>query len=62
MTIEIEDVKRLHLNPGDVLVVKLSQSADHGYARDILKRIFPDNEVLLADQDVELTVVEKENT
>jgi hypothetical protein len=62
MTIEIEDVKRLHLNPGDVLVVKLSQSADLGYVRDILKRIFPDNEVLLADQDVELTVVEKENT
>jgi len=61
MTIEIEDVKRLRLQPGDVLVVRMpvrvSQEAAAAIVDD-LDGCFPDNRVVVLAPGVELEVVE----
>lgn len=61
-TIEIEDLKRVCLDPGDTLLVRISPSwkiPDETIAK--IKRIlgdaFPDNEVLVLTLDAELAIV-----
>jgi hypothetical protein len=56
--IEIEDVKRLVLNEGDTLVVRLPPGGDYHAAHDTLKAMFPNNNVLILARSVELEVVE----
>ncbi len=54
------DVRRLHLNPGDHLVVRLNGRAapEHiAFLKDQLKPRFPDNEILVVDQGTDLLVV-----
>lgn len=57
--IEIEDVKRLHLNPGDVLVVKLPRGGNYATAHDQLQELFPGNKVLIVHPDVEFEVLDQ---
>lgn len=59
MTIELEDVKRLHVNPGDVLVVKLPRGRDLHDVHDVLQEMFPNNKVLIVQPDVEFEVVDQ---
>lgn len=59
--IEIDEVQRLRVVPGDVLVLKIQERISHA-VRDRLflemKRIFPENQVLVLDGGADLVVVE----
>lgn len=58
---DIEDVKRLKLAPGDVLVLRTGPGTTAEKARviaDQLAPVFPDNKVVTMSNDVELAVVE----
>src|SRR2546428_6476703 len=62
--IQIEDVKRLTLNPGDVLVVHIPFQAEVGTLRDMARQMeafLPGNKVLVIAQGVELEVVGPES-
>lgn len=59
--IKLKDVKRLRLNPGDSLVVRLGEELteeDIQRAMDNLKEVFPDNKILILGRDYELEVLE----
>lgn len=54
--ITLEDVKRLRLQPGDVLVVRCREQVSQSVASAILRRVaevFPENRVLVMDAPVE---------
>ena len=57
----IEDVKRLHLNPGDTLVLHLAgdptAESIEGLA-ERLRREFPDNRVLVLTEGAKVEVLE----
>jgi hypothetical protein len=66
--IKLEDLKRVALNPGDVLVVRLSipkhvvrYGVENLMAQnvDTLKKVFTKNEVLIITDDIEMFVVSK---
>lgn len=59
---DIEDIKKLHLFPGDVLLVKLNWSPNKvaelaDQLRTELESIFKDNEIILHDNSVDFAVV-----
>lgn len=61
--IELEDVKRLALRPGDVLVVRSSRPLTWEQmddARALLQRNFPDHEVIVLGQGIDLEVMRPE--
>lgn len=61
----LEDVKRLRLDPGDTLVVRLAApwtDQNRQELADRLKLAFPDNQVLVTDPGVELTVMSPEES
>ncbi len=61
---EIVDVRRLRLNPGDVVVVKvqghLSRMAEQNI-KDELKTVVPDNKVLVVEAGVEIFTIGPES-
>lgn len=62
--IEIEDIKRIHLNKGDVLKVKVdnnTSSRDCGVLYEMLSNIFPNNKILIVTGNIEFEVVEGGN-
>jgi hypothetical protein len=59
-TIKIEDLQRVQLKPGDVLAVRLHRPvpcSDQGRIIAQLKRVFPDNEVIILERGLELCVI-----
>jgi hypothetical protein len=57
---ELEEVRVLRLQPGDVVVCTLRRNASHAEFEEIharLKERFPDNAVTIVSQDAELSVV-----
>lgn len=57
---ELEEVRVLRLQPGDVVVCTLRRDASHAEFEEIharLKERFPDNAVTIVGQDAELSVV-----
>lgn len=60
MQVDLEDVKRLTLDPGDTLVLRvpeLTMETLH-HLTGLLKGVFPDNRVLVLPAGFELEVVE----
>jgi hypothetical protein len=58
--IQIEDVKRLRLAPGDVLVLKLAKDLRHKDVEHLqaeMRRTFPDHTVVVLAPDTDLVVV-----
>jgi hypothetical protein len=58
--IPIEDLKRVHLKPGDVLVVRLQRPAPINEKLRLKKELsetFPDNKVLIVEHGLELCVI-----
>lgn len=54
--IDIEEVGKVHLNPGDVLIVRVSEIPVQGpllngveVLEDHLRRMFPDNKFVITD-------------
>lgn len=62
MNIEIDELKRVSLNPGEVILVR-SQSRLSAFQKDdirgTLKKAFPDNEIVIVDGNLDLSIVEK---
>ena len=61
MGIELEDVRRLRLDPGDILVVRMPEHVTKEQVADVtelLKHHLPDHKVLAIGHDVDLGVVE----
>ena len=59
--IDIQDVKRINLHQGDVLVVQVKGVISKSQAdmmRDWLRDVFKDNRVLVVDEKVSLMVVD----
>lgn len=56
----IEEVRRLSIRPGDVVVLKLSEYADPDMLRPRLEVTFPDNKVLVLAPGMDLYVVRPE--
>lgn len=59
--IKIEDVKRLVINPGEVLLVRLPDGSSREYlnnARRVLNETFKGVKVLIFADNIEFTVVE----
>jgi hypothetical protein len=59
--IELEDVKRLRLNPGDTLVITASRSLNLDEAsriREVVRDAFPGHKCLILAPDFSLEVVE----
>ena len=65
MKIEIEDLKKVKLNEGDILIVTMDMDITSNDDRDetlkILKDIFPKNEILSKPKEIELSVITKED-
>lgn len=60
-SIDIEDIKRVHLNPGDVLVIQVDKpisSATHKRIKELLHDVWPDNKAVVLDAGIDLEVVE----
>lgn len=60
--INIEDVKRLHLEPGDALVLKVAQGTTVGTCERLkaaLFKAFPDHTTVVMTHDLDLAVVER---
>jgi hypothetical protein len=58
--IKIDDLQRVRLKPGDVLVVRWEGAippSEQERVRDFLGRIFPDNEVLILTHGARLVVI-----
>ena len=58
--IEIEEVRRLRLDPGDILVLKAPNVLTAEQCEEIRKQLegeFPDNRVLVMTADFDLEVV-----
>lgn len=58
---EIEEVRRISLKPGDVLLVRVDReisAAEAQQIKDIVQPKFPANEVLIADQRADFEVIE----
>ena len=59
--LKIEDLQRVRLAPGDVLVVRYEgciPSRMEMYLQGYLRGLFPNNEILVLDGNVELSVIE----
>lgn len=61
-SLKVQDVKRLHLEPGDKVVLRLAPGFGGSLAfvesiEKQLRGIFPDNKVILLTEDHEFTVV-----
>lgn len=60
MTIKLDDVKRLRLETGDVLAIRLQRhttSAKWHTIRDRLQDWFPDNNVIILEPGADLVVI-----
>ena len=62
---KIEDLKKVKLNFGDVLAVTMNldvmQDEEIAVYLEVLREIFPKNEILIISKKVELSVISKEN-
>lgn len=61
MQIEVEDVQRLHLEPGDTLVFKVRRDLTPEQAeriREVAKQALPDHRFLVLTEGIDLQVVE----
>ena len=59
--IEIKDIQRVKLEPGDVLVVRYERPMSIEMAqriKDRIRRVFPNNDVLVFDRNPTLSVIE----
>jgi hypothetical protein len=59
-TPQIEDIRRLHLDPGDVIVLKVQHPLTQAQADRMVQRmraVLPGHKCLVLDHDVDLTVV-----
>jgi hypothetical protein len=62
ITIEVRDLIRVHLNPGDVLAVRVVRSVSHDQIVQIkahFEDVFPNNRIIVYD-GLELAVVTTE--
>lgn len=62
--VDIAEVERLVLGPGDVLVIKLGVAPPTNQLRSLEKWVgetFPNNKSLIVDDTVELAVIEAAN-
>lgn len=62
--IQIDALQILHLEPGDVLAVKFDRPLSLQEAHDVreqVKRLLPDNEVMVLDKGIELTAIRSED-
>jgi hypothetical protein len=62
-TVELGEMVRLALKPGDMIVVTFPEplsDADMSRLGDQLKRVFPDHPVLVLDSGAKLGVIEAE--
>jgi hypothetical protein len=60
MKIEIEELKRIKLEPGEILMVGFDPSRDPDYlfrTEETLCKIFPDNKVVLYSKDLEFSTI-----
>ena len=62
---KIDDLKKVKLNFGDVLAVTMNldvmQDEEIAVYLEVLREIFPKNEILIISKKVELSVISKEN-
>ncbi len=59
MVIDIEKIERIDLNAGEVLHVKsvgLLSCQQREYIYDLFKAVLPDNEVLISDRHIDITL------
>jgi hypothetical protein len=59
--IAIEDIERIHLNPGEVLLIRVAKvpGNEHGALtalEEFLRETFPDNECMVTDGATEVKV------
>jgi hypothetical protein len=64
--IPIEDIERIHLNPGEVLLIRVAKvpSNEHGALtalEEYLGRTFPDNQCMVTDGETEVKVIGSPN-
>ncbi len=60
MIIEIEDIKKINVNPGDVIVIRANRkiSAESAFRiNQFVIGALPDNKVIILDGDLELSVL-----
>lgn len=65
MSIQIEELNRITLQPSDVLLVRVDRNGmtNERFAENVrilkdgLKSIFPDNKIIVADRTVEMSVI-----
>jgi hypothetical protein len=56
-TISIEDIKRIHLEPGDAIIIRarLTQ-AEREWMADAWSDVFPHNRVVIVDPDADFNI------
>lgn len=60
--VKIEDLQRVHLKPGDVIILRTDACLPMRAIQEMknrLKRLFPDNEALILDRGLEMFVAGK---
>lgn len=58
--IEIAEINKIALNPGDVIVAKMDVDTGEAIKAGVLgelRRVFPDNEVILLSKEIGLEVI-----
>lgn len=63
LTLLVEETRITRLQPGDIVVVKVSRlisDAEHDYFLDHVKPLFPDNQVLVLDGGADLAITRPE--
>lgn len=60
--IEIEELKKVKLNKGDVIIITLPKNDDLDIAMElqIMEKIFPNNKVLIKNKEVDFEIIEGE--
>ena len=61
---EIEDIKKINLNEGDVLIIRLppSEGKFHKHYANVFKSIFPAHNIIVTRSDVEIDIVSESKT
>lgn len=64
-SIKIEDLQRIRLGPGDVLIIRLEcpiSMLEKTFLLEECLHVFPDNQVLILNRGDELVIIEKGET
>lgn len=60
MKIEIEELKKIKLNKGDIILITLPKNDDLDIAMElqIMEKIFPNNKILVKNKEVDFEIIE----